>query len=126
MPMVINGDTLYMSKHICSMCGRIVDKDHDCPNRPKDTRKKQINVDSRWRKIRQEVRERDLCCKLCWSQGIYSKGEEVHHIIPREADDTEGMVFNPDNCIYLCQDCHHRVHNDGWQKYVDLFKEMIE
>lgn len=123
--LVTNGDMLYM-KHICSNCGRIVGQDHVCPNRPKDTRKKQINVDSRWRKIRQEVRERDLCCKLCWYNGTYSKGEEVHHIIPREADDTEGMVFNPDNCIYLCRDCHHRVHNDGWQKYVDLFKEMIK
>ena len=112
-------------KHICSTCGKIVAADHICPNKPKDTRKKQINVDSRWRKIRDQVRERDLCCKLCWSQSIYSKGEEVHHIIPREVCD-EDQVFDVHNCIYLCRDCHCEVHRVGWQKYVDTLKEMID
>lgn len=115
-------------KKVCKWCGRIVEYDHECPNKPKrkDTRKKNINVDSRWPKIRQQVRERDLCCKLCWHNGTYSKGEEVHHIIPREQDDVEQMVFNPDNCIYLCRDCHHKVHNEGWKKYVKLFRELIK
>lgn len=114
-----------MSKHICTNCGRIVDNGHVCPNKPKDTRKKQISTDSRWRKIRQEVRERDLCCQLCLYDGVYSPGQEVHHIIPREADDVDQMVFNVDNCIYLCRDCHHRVHNDGWKKYIKLFRELV-
>lgn len=112
-------------KHICSTCGKIVGADHICHNKPKDMRKKQINVDSRWRKIRDQVRERDLCCKLCWSQGIYSKGEEVHHIIAREVCDDD-QVFDVHNCIYLCRDCHHEVHRQGWQKYVDTLKELIE
>lgn len=115
-------------KKICKYCGKIVPYDHDCPNKPKhkDTRQKEINTDSRWRKVRQQVRERDLCCKLCWYNGTYSKGEEVHHIIPREVAKEDKDVFDVSNCIYLCRDCHHHVHNTGWQKYVDLFKEMIE
>lgn len=113
-------------KHICPNCGRIVDNDHDCPNKVKDTRKKQINVDSRWRKIRQAVRERDLCCQLCLHEGTYSNGQEVHHIIPREHDNVDQMVFNADNCIYLCHECHVRVHNEGWKKYVKLFRELIK
>lgn len=120
-----NGGVIYM-KHICSRCGRIVDNDHDCPNKPKDTRKKQISTDSRWRKIRQEVRERDLCCQLCLYEGVYSPGQEVHHIIPREHDNVDQMVFNADNCIYLCRDCHHRVHNEGWKKYVKLFRKLVD
>lgn len=116
-----------MSKKICKWCGRIVEYDHECPNKPKrkDTRKKEINIDSRWRKIRQEVRERDLCCKLCLDEGVYSPGQEVHHIIAREACD-EDQVFDADNCIYLCSSCHHKVHNDGWQKYVTKLKELVK
>lgn len=113
-------------KHICTNCGRIVGNDHVCPNKPKDTRKKQISTDSRWRKIRQEVRERDLCCQLCLHEGVYSNGQEVHHIVPREAKDSDDYVFNTDNCIYLCRDCHHRVHTEGWQKYVKLLRELIK
>lgn len=112
-------------KRICSTCGKIVGADHICPNKLKDKRRKDINKDSRWRKIRNEVRERDLCCKLCLYEGVYSPGKEVHHIIPREADDVDQMVFNADNCIYLCRDCHHRVHNEGWKKYVKLFRKLI-
>lgn len=112
-------------KRICSTCGKIVGADHICPNKLKDKRRKDINKDSRWRKIRNEVRERDLCCKLCWSNETYSPGEEVHHIVAREACN-EDQVFDADNCIYLCRDCHRHVHKVGWQKYVDLFKEMIQ
>ncbi len=114
-----------MSKKICSTCGKIVGQDHICPNKPKDKRRKQINTDSRWRKIRNEVRERDLCCKLCLNNGIYSPGQEVHHIVAREVCDDD-QVFDVCNCIYLCRDCHHHVHRVGWQKYVELFKEMIK
>lgn len=116
----------YKMKRVCQYCGRIVDYNHDCPNKPKrkDHRKKQINVDSRWPKIRQQVRERDLCCKLCMHNGVYSPGKEVHHIIPREVCD-EDQVFDVNNCIYLCCVCHHKVHETGWKKYVKLFKELI-
>lgn len=111
-----------MPKKVCPRCGKLVDYDHNCH---KDTRKKQIGTDSRWRKIRQEVRERDLCCKLCWNNGVYSPGQEVHHIVPREVCDDD-QVFDTENCILLCRDCHHHVHNTGWQKYTDLFKELID
>lgn len=115
-------------KRVCPTCGKIVESDHKCPNRPKDKRKKSINSGtggSKWRKLRQKVRERDLCCKLCWYNGNYSKGEEVHHILPREVASEDKDVFNINNCIYLCRECHHKVHDEGWQKYVDLFKELV-
>ena len=112
-------------KHICSWCGRIVGTDHVCPNKPKDTRKKQINVDSRWRKIREEVKKRDLVCQLCWYEGAFHKIDEVHHIIPREVRSDDSYVFNADNCIGLCRDHHHQVHNEGWQNYVDLLQQLV-
>lgn len=115
-----------MRKHICSYCGRIVGADHICPNKPKDNRKKDINVDSRWRKVRQQVRERDLCCVLCMMGGHFTNYDECHHIVPREVNNAEQMVFNSNNCVMLCRDCHHRVHNDGWKKYKDMFEKYID
>lgn len=118
-----------MKKHICVWCGRIVGADHNCPNKPKDDRRKNINSGtggSRWRKVRQQVRERDLCCKLCWYNGKYTDGAEVHHIIPREVAKEDKDVFDINNCIYLCNECHHKVHNDGWGKYALLFEELIK
>lgn len=115
-------------KRICPRCGKIVDNNHDCPNKPKDNRKKQINVDSRWRKIRQKVRERDLSCVLCWMNGQFSNGRDVHHIVERSADDSEKNVFNVDRCVYLCHECHKKVHEtkDSWKDYIDIFNKYIE
>lgn len=118
-------------KHICPTCNRIVNEDHVCENKVKrkDTRRKQISVDSRWRKIRQQVRERDLCCVLCFLNGHFNNGKEVHHIIERSADDSEENVFNPDKCVYLCSDCHrNKVHEtrDSWKDYIDIFNKYIK
>lgn len=115
-------------KKICSYCGRIVGTDHNCPNKPKDNRQKNINSGtggSRWRKIRQEVRKRDLCCVLCMMDGHFTNYDECHHIVPREVNDSEQMVFNPNNCVMLCHDCHKRVHED-WKKYKDIFEKYID
>ena len=112
-------------KHICSKCGRIVDNDHDCPNKRKDTRKKNIH-DNRWRKVRNEVRARDLCCVLCFLNGRFSNFDECHHIIERSVDDSDENVFNPDRCVMLCSSCHHKVHEDGWQKYVKIFDDYVK
>lgn len=77
------------------------------------------------RKLRQEIKERDLCCRLCWSKGVYSEGKEVHHIIPREVCDDD-QIFDAANCIYLCHDCHATVHGEGWQKYVNILKGLVK
>ena len=113
-------------KRICTYCGKIVDSTtHKCEQRPKDSRKKDINRDSRWRKVRQKVRERDLCCVLCFLNGRFSNFDECHHIVPREVNNNESMVFNEDNCVMLCRDCHHKVHND-WKKYKDIFEGYVK
>ena len=112
-------------KIICARCGRLTTVDHDCPNKPKDTRKKtQIN-NQRWNRIRDEVRARDGCCVMCWKEGVFTKGDEVHHIIPREVDSSDDNIFNADNCCYLCRYHHHLVHNEGWQKYKDELSLIV-
>ena len=115
-------------KRICPYCGKIVDtKTHVCTNKPKDVRRNRkapIN-NQRWNKIRDEVRARDGCCVLCYHNGIFRKGEEVHHIMPMDIDQSDENVFNVNNCVFLCRDCHHEVHNEGWKNYIDLFRRLV-
>lgn len=116
-------------KRVCPRCGRIISGEHNCPNKPKDKRRgRQLAKDStRWKKIKAEVKARDLCCRLCWSRGVYSNGQCVHHIIPREINSEDSSVFNVENCIYLCNECHKQVHEnrESWKDYVKLFMELI-
>lgn len=115
-------------KILCSRCGKIVDVDHDCPNKLKDTRKKEQLSTTRWVHIRNNVRRRDGCCVLCWIEGRFNNGYCVHHVIPREINDSDNSIYNEDNCVFLCEDCHHRVHETktSWKYYVKLFKEYID
>lgn len=118
-------------KRICSYCGRIVDtNNHDCPNKPKDKRRgRQLAKEStRWKKIKAEVKARDLCCLNCLNKGVFSNGQCVHHIIPREINNEGSSVFNAENCIYLCNECHKQVHEnrESWKNYVKLFRELIK
>lgn len=113
---------------ICSRCGKIVDVNHDCPNKPRDTRKRKQLSSTRWQRIRDEVRRRDGCCVLCFMNGVYSKGEHVHHIIERQSDSSDDNIYNVDKCVFLCEDCHKRVHQtqSEWTKYIDVFTKYIE
>ena len=116
-------------KRICSYCGRIVDtNNHDCPNKPKDKRRgRQLAKEStRWKKIKAEVKARDLCCVLCMMNGHFTNYSECHHIVPREVNNNDDMVFNTDNCIMLCHDCHKIIHSEGWRKYKGIFENYIK
>ena len=117
-------------KRICSYCGRIVDtNNHDCPNKPKDKRRgRQLSKEStRWKKLKQQVKERDLSCRLCWYNGVYNPIQECHHIIPKEINDDK--VWDVNNVIGLCHDCHMNVvhkNKDSWKDYVKLLKGLIK
>lgn len=115
-------------KIICSRCCKIVDVNHDCVNKPKDRRKREQLSSTRWQRIRDEVRRRDGACVLCWLNGMYSKGKHVHHIIERQSDSSDDNVYNVDRCVFLCEDCHKRVHQtqSEWTKYIDVFTNYIE
>lgn len=116
-------------KIICSRCGKIVDVNHDCPNKPRDTRKREQLSDVRWQRTKQIVKTRDLVCYLCWCEGKINHARDCHHIIPREVNDSDDSIYNADNCIYLCEYCHrNKVHatKNSWRDYVDIFKKHIE
>lgn len=114
-------------KIICPRCGKVVDVGHDCENKYKDVRKRTQLSNSRWIHIRNDVRRRDGCCVLCFMEGRFTNGYCVHHIIPREINNHDDMIYNEDNCVFLCEACHHRVHGTktSWKDYVSTFKEYI-
>lgn len=115
-------------KILCSRCGKVVEIGHDCPNKPKDTRKKTQLQNTRWQRIRDEVRRRDGCCVLCWLNGEYSKGDHVHHIIERQYDSSDDNVYSVDKCVFLCRRCHELMHStrENWKNYIDVFDNYIK
>lgn len=114
-------------KRICPECGKIVDSDHICPNRLKDTRKKNIH-NYKWNQIARQVKQRDMCCLVCWDHGVLTtKNLEAHHIKWREVDDSEENLYNPDGIITVCQKCHHAIHREpmrnNYRYLLDLIKK---
>ena len=51
-------------------------------------------------------------CERCAKAGLYTPGVLAHHIIPLTPFnvDDPSIALNPDNLIWLCNDCHAAVH----------------
>ena len=87
-----------------------------CPNKPAWVKKpfaKSGRGGSKWRRIREEVFERDeYLCQECRRQGLIT-GVELHgvgvgicdHIVPLAEG---GAEFDADNLQTLCKTCHDR------------------
>ena len=76
-----------------------------------------------WRKFRNNHIQKYPFCAVC---GYYSKGNDVHHIIPRHIDPNK--VADEDNLITLCRryNCHLRCgHFGNYRKYYNPDIKMI-
>lgn len=75
--------------------------------------RKMINT-SRWRRLRKAILSEQPVCWRCSAEGRLSFSTEVHHRVPvetgRTVGDKEALMFNPDNLVGLCHDCHVRTH----------------
>ena len=49
-----------------------------------------------------------LLCQECLRKGIYSKADEVHHIIELKDDVTK--AYELDNLESICHSCHMKEH----------------
>ena len=66
----------------------------------------------RWQKLREFIvntRDNGICA-YCGQ-----KGDVCHHkvFVTAETVNDPNVVFNPDNLITLCQDCHNRLHHSN-------------
>jgi 5-methylcytosine-specific restriction protein A len=66
----------------------------------------------RWKRLRAlKFRENPLCEK-CLAKGLVRQTEEVHHIIPTNIQHPdEDLIYDYDNLISLCKECHTEAHN---------------
>lgn len=74
-----------------------------------------ISYDHRWTEIRNWYICRHPLCEDCLFEGRSVPAEEVHHIVPweRGRDDNEKkeLLYDVDNLVSLCKECHHKRHN---------------
>lgn len=107
----------------CSTCGKVVEMNHECPNKPKRKKFDRNDADtyrnsSLWRKKSKEIRMRDkglcqICIRKLYNTQIQYNFEtlEVHHIIPLMEDMTKGL--NNKYLISLCKFHHYMADHDG-------------
>ena len=93
----------------CPICKQESNKDYDTNIRSKD--RKKIYNSIKWKQVRELALLRDnLLCIPCLKKGIYSKADEVHHIIELKDDVTK--AYDLDNLESICHK-HHMEHHKG-------------
>lgn len=67
-----------------------------------------MTVKNSWWSLSKEVTKRDNgMCVPCKAKGIFTKGSEVHHIIPLSRGGTNTLA----NTMLVCDGCHDTRHN---------------
>ena len=58
-------------------------------------------------------------CEVCLKNGIYKPGEIVHHKIPIDPTNINNpdITLNWDNLMYVCRDCHAKIHDRKNRRY---------
>lgn len=71
-------------------------------------------------KIAYQVRGRDpgsrTPCEQCWWTAV-----DTHHIDGR----TGKLLNDPKNLIFLCRDCHNRIHNNNTKENKEELKNIV-
>lgn len=124
---LVDDTTFYRNKRWCYS--------PDCKN-VIDEKVKNMNFVRRMRKmekgkfrggVAQDLRDiilrRDMnTCSMCYLKSSTPGVMQVHHITPV----SKGGTDEYGNLITLCKPCHSKVHNKGWEKYVERFQKSIE
>lgn len=71
---------------------------------------------SRWRKLREAYLMLHPLCEICEKDGKVNEATEVHHITPisyaNDELEMKELGYNPNNLMALCEECHHKLHNE--------------
>lgn len=73
-----------------------------------------------WRKCRDAyISKCGGLCELCLKKGIYKAGYIVHHKVFLTEDNYKdpSVSLNFDNLLYVCQDCHNKLHFARERRY---------
>jgi 5-methylcytosine-specific restriction enzyme A len=67
--------------------------------------------DRRWKKLRLYKFSQNPVCELCEERGLTAQTQEIHHIKPIDLQHPdESLIYDYDNLMSLCNDCHSRLH----------------
>lgn len=90
---------------------------------------KLINT-TRWRKLRLVKLHADPLCERCKEKDKHTLAETVHHITPVESVTTieqmEVLMFDYDNLMSLCYDCHEEIHTEMFSHTKENVKKANE
>lgn len=76
----------------------------------------QMITSARWRRLRNEVIKERPLCEECARRKVYRPAQEVHHIKPvveaslASREQKERLMFDKQNLMSLCHDCHAAIH----------------
>ena len=95
-----------------------------CKNQQRAKDKATIYNSREWKELRRaKLREQPLCEK-CLADGMAAgvaggwirSAHCVHHIVPIETaatiEEMRRLAFNPANLMSLCDECHHKIHEE--------------
>ena len=74
----------------------------------------------RWKQVRAlKLQQVGGYCELCTAQGwhdLQAVAVDVHHKIPIESatsmEEMKRLAYNPANLMSLCDECHHKIHEE--------------
>jgi 5-methylcytosine-specific restriction endonuclease McrA len=63
--------------------------------------------------IRKMPRPKRGLCEECYKHGKHVLGKELHHkiFLTEKNINDKTITLNHDNLIFLCYDCHQKIHN---------------
>lgn len=113
-----------MSKIYCRVCGKIVDRKHDCTTDVKKENKKDLRKSYKWQRLREQVlEEQNYIC--LFSFAVYGRivvANEVHHIISVSEDSEK--IFEDSNLIGLNREIHRMIQNDRrYETYLSTLRQ---
>lgn len=96
-------------KTYCDKCETIFKKERKKYTTERVKEADKFTKTATWQSLRKEIIRRDGgVCKLCFLRGkIEYRKLQVHHIVKR-VDDLS-LVYNRENLVTLCRECHEEV-----------------
>ena len=87
-----------------------------CKNQQQAKDKATIYNSREWKELRIQKLRANPLCERCASQNHVRSAHCVHHITPIETaatmEEMRRLAFNPANLMSLCDECHHKIHEE--------------
>ena len=88
-----------------------------CKNQQQAKDKATIYNSREWKELRIQKLRANPLCEMCQQHGIVRSAHSVHHVVPIETattiEEMKRLAFcGLDGLMSLCDDCHHKVHEE--------------